>query len=74
MKILKQIWLILNRKEKTEASGLFFLLFIGACLEVLGVGLILPYLALINNPDLINKSPLAVNIFHYFNLSSTMKS
>ncbi len=71
MKVLKQIWLILNRKEKFEAIGLFCLLFIGACFETLGIGLIMPYIALINNPSSLNKYKIFIKITELLHLSST---
>lgn len=48
---MSQISHIFDRKDKLNFLLILFLFFIGGCLEVMGIGIILPYLALLLNPE-----------------------
>ena len=52
MTIVKKIIFLLNKKDKLRALKLFILMMIGMLLEIAGVSLIIPVLALLNNSDL----------------------
>lgn len=52
MTIVKKIIFLLNKKDKFRALKLFILMMIGMLLEIAGVSLIIPVLALLNNSDL----------------------
>ena len=45
MTFIGTIWPILNKVEKQRLIGLFFLMLIGMGLEMLGIGLMVPFLA-----------------------------
>jgi ABC-type multidrug transport system fused ATPase/permease subunit len=58
-RILKKFSLILNRQQKVRVVIIAILMLIGAFLETLGVGLILPLVSAITTPDLIETNKYA---------------
>jgi ATP-binding cassette subfamily C protein len=56
--IFKKLSYLLERREKIQVIGLFFLLLIGSLLEMLGVGFVVPFISLISQPDLIQEQPI----------------
>ncbi|MBO4303432.1 MAG: ABC transporter ATP-binding protein [Lentisphaeria bacterium] len=67
---LKKIWSLLDKKEKF----LFFLLLVmmcfGAYLELLGIGLVLPIIAVLTNPVLLQENKLLHFIYRLLSPSS----
>lgn len=57
MSTFRNIWKILRPVERKGAVGLFFLVFIGMLLETLGVGAVVPAVALMTQTDLLAKYP-----------------
>ncbi|HCW22586.1 MAG TPA: ABC transporter ATP-binding protein, partial [Lachnospiraceae bacterium] len=55
----RKINLLLDRTQKLKMVGLVFIMLIGACLEALGITLIIPILEAIINPDSITQ-----NLYH----------
>lgn len=55
--LLKKVWYLLITKQRISAAVLFCLMFIGMMLETLGIGLVIPVLALISQVDLAEKYP-----------------
>ncbi len=55
MKVFRQLWYILDRRERIE--GLFLLVFmtLGAGLETVSIGLVLPFIPILNDPSLLLK-------------------
>jgi ABC-type multidrug transport system fused ATPase/permease subunit len=51
------IWDVLTRRQRQAAVGLLLLMFVGMLLETLGVGLIVPALALMTHVDLGHRYP-----------------
>lgn len=62
--------LILERRQKRRLIVLFFLMLIGALLEVLGVSLMLPLLSAIMQPDIIEKNEAVKHICSILDLHS----
>src|SRR3974390_3135413 len=54
------IWDVLTRRERQAAVALLLLMVVGMLLETLGVGLIVPALALMTHVDLVQRYPLLV--------------
>jgi len=54
---LKKIWGLLTQPERRGALVLFAFMFIGMLLETLGIGLVIPALALLTQPDIANHYP-----------------
>ena len=57
MQHLKKLSSFFNREEKWSIFGLLVLMLISACFEALGVGLIMPFIALLNNPQIVLEHP-----------------
>ena len=57
---------ILNKNQKAKIIVLIFLLFLGMILEILGIGLLLPFLEIISDENITGKYPLLKDIFNYF--------
>ncbi|WP_201599038.1 ABC transporter ATP-binding protein [Psychrobacter piscatorii] len=51
IELLCQISQVLDREDKLKVLLILFLFLVGGCLEVIGIGIILPYLALLLNPE-----------------------
>lgn len=54
---------ILNKKEKFGIVFMLMLIFLSSCLEVLGIGIILPYLAILLEPQKIASIPMVNDIY-----------
>lgn len=63
MTLLRKLWKIFTPSQRIAAIGLLGLMFIGMCLETLGVGLVVPAVALMADADLIQKYPEAGAVF-----------
>lgn len=62
MDLLRKLATLFNRKEKITFGFLFFFLLIGALLETVGIGLIIPFLGVVTTPEIIFEN----RILHYF--------
>ena len=63
--MFKKVFFILSKEQRLSAGVLGFLLFIGVLLEMLGVGILLPVLTVIADPDYIfpiNEIPVIKNL------------
>jgi len=65
MKILKNLYSILNYQEKKRAGLLFVLITIMAIFDMIGVASILPFIAVLTNPSLVETN-LILNYFFQF--------
>jgi len=54
--LLKKIWSLLIGSEKIKMVLIVFMMAIGAVLEILGIGFIIPVVALVSKPDLMEQS------------------
>ena len=59
MKLIGQLWYILNPRERIEGSLLLWAMAIGAMLEAVSIGLVVPFIALLNEPELAFDGPVA---------------
>jgi len=55
MNKLHAIFNILNSSQKREGILLLFIISVGTIIEAVGIGLIIPFLTLIMNPDSVNE-------------------
>ncbi|OGV37065.1 MAG: hypothetical protein A2X48_04445 [Lentisphaerae bacterium GWF2_49_21] len=69
--ILKKIWSILNPKERITAVLIFVLMIFSAALEIVGIGLIMPVIALLSKPELIDHNRFFKIIHDFVNPEST---
>lgn len=65
-----KLFALLNRKEKFQAAGLIGLMFIGAGFEALGLGLLMPFISLLNRPDLIQEKPALRRIYEALGMAT----
>lgn len=70
MEIIPKIRRILTKREKVQLSILALLMLIGAILETFGIGLIVPFISLINNPHVIQEHKSLLFIYRLFNVKS----
>lgn len=68
--LFKKIWYLLDARERLQLAGLAFMTLIGAGLELLGIGLVLPFISLIGNPNVIQESDALSWIYDFFGSSS----
>jgi ABC-type multidrug transport system fused ATPase/permease subunit len=57
MKLIHQLWYILTPRERTQGAVLLCGLALGALLEAAAVGLIVPFIAVLNDPGLVLSAP-----------------
>ncbi|MBO5760347.1 MAG: ABC transporter ATP-binding protein [Lentisphaeria bacterium] len=68
---LKKIWLLLDKKEKFFFFILLFMMCTGAYLELMGIGLVLPIIAALTNPVLLQENKLLKILYDFLSPSST---
>jgi ATP-binding cassette, subfamily B, bacterial PglK len=57
VKLIRQLWYILTPREKIEGSFLLGAMALGACVEAVSIGLVIPFIAVLREPDLVFKAP-----------------
>jgi ATP-binding cassette subfamily C protein len=66
VKLIRQLWYILTPRERIEGGFLLGAMILGAFLETVSIGLILPFIAVLKQPDLLAGSrhlkPLLANL------------
>ena len=68
MQTIKKILFILSSRERKHAGLLLVMILIMALLDMIGVASILPFMAVLANPDIIQTNLILNNIFHTFNI------
>lgn len=54
MPLLSKLLYFFNRRDKIQAIGLLFMMLLGASFDALGVGLVMPFISIINNPGIVH--------------------
>lgn len=54
--MFKQLWTLFKPNERLICFGLLFMMLISAALEILGIGLVMPVIALLARPELIEQN------------------
>lgn len=65
MSIIKKILFLLSKKQKKELSILTILLFIGLVFEMLGLGVLLPVIAILINNNIQEKFPVIIPLLKF---------
>ena len=65
MKTLNKLLILLSSKERKQAIYLLVMILLMALLDALGVASIMPFIAVLANPDLIQTNSLINNVFNY---------
>ncbi|MGH8512594.1 MAG: hypothetical protein ACREV8_01325, partial [Gammaproteobacteria bacterium] len=68
MKLIRELWYILSRREKIEGSILLCSMALGALFEAVGIGLIVPFIAILKDPELMVKFSAARMLFSFLNI------
>ncbi len=66
--ILGKLNYIFNTKQKRQMAALLIAIFIGACLELVGVSLIMPLIRLISTPEVIEKPGILSTVYNTMNM------
>jgi ABC-type multidrug transport system fused ATPase/permease subunit len=70
MDLLKKLAYFFTKEEKLKASLLFGMMMLGGISEAIGIGLIVPYISLINNPDIIEKNKKLARLYSSYNFGT----
>ena len=62
MELVRQVWSLFEGPQKRRAIGLFFLMLMGAGFEALGIGLIMPFIALVADPASVAQMPVVPQV------------
>src|SRR5260370_37374684 len=66
MKLVRQLWYILPPQERMEGAFLLCAMVLGAFFEAMSIGLVIPFIAVLKEPDLLFKAeplrPLLSNL------------
>ena len=71
LNLLKSLWKYSNRQDRLMFYLLLLLMFAAANLELLGIGMLLPIVALLTNPELIHQNYFLEQFYRILNPSST---
>ena len=71
LELLKSLWKYSNKQERLIFYLLLLMMFAAANLELVGIGLLLPIVALLTNPELIHQNFFLKQIYLILNPSST---
>ena len=56
MKLIRQLWYILTPQERMEGAFLLCAMVLGAFFEALSIGVVIPFIAVLKQPELLSKS------------------
>ena len=65
MQTFKKLILLLNSKERNQAAILIVMILIMAILDTIGVASILPFVAVLTNPNIIDTNLFLGSIFNF---------
>ncbi|MDR7239974.1 ABC transporter ATP-binding protein [Neobacillus drentensis] len=68
---IKKLQLLFNRSEKKKFLILFLMMIMAALLETLGIGLIIPFVEMVTNPDIIHENAILSFVYNLFKFHST---
>lgn len=71
LELFKKIWILLSLHERKRAILLLLLMIAMALLEVLGISSIMPFLAVLGNPEVIHTNQYLSYLYVYLDFSST---
>jgi ATP-binding cassette, subfamily B, bacterial PglK len=67
VKLVRQLWYILTPQERVEGAFLLCAMVVGAFFEALSIGVVIPFIAVLREPNLLSKIPNIQPIFLGFN-------
>lgn len=69
-KIIRELYLMLTSRQRRQMIGLFCMMLLSAAIEIIGIGLVIPYLAVVTDPDKIMSKPIVSDIMMSCNIST----
>ena len=73
MKKIKKFLDLLNKSEKRQIYIILTLIILTALLDMVGIASIMPFMALLSNPELINSNEYFALVFNKLNLNSNQE-
>lgn len=70
MKYFKKIQYILKEAQSKKISGLFIMLILSGFFEAVGIGVVLPFISIVNDPGILKGQIWLINIFKLFNVTN----
>lgn len=67
----KKIWRLFEKNEKKKLLILFMMMTFAAIVETIGIGIIVPFVGIVTNPQIIQDQAILSFIYNFFNFSST---
>ncbi|MCE7792677.1 ABC transporter ATP-binding protein/permease [Salipaludibacillus sp. CUR1] len=71
MKDIKKILRLFNKREKKKLILLFIMMVIAAIFETIGIGLIVPFVSIITNPEVVQEQAILSYLYVTMNFQST---
>ena len=68
MKLIEKLNILVTKKEKRKGLLLTLLLLLGMIFEVIGIGLLLPILTAILNPEILFENQIIKDVFYFFDI------
>ncbi|MGG3564202.1 ABC transporter ATP-binding protein [Neobacillus rhizosphaerae] len=68
---IKKLWVLLDNRDKKKLLLLFLMLIIAAIFETAGIGLIVPFVGIVTDPDKIQQQSILSNVYETLNFQST---
>ncbi|MBI3378836.1 MAG: ABC transporter ATP-binding protein [Nitrospirae bacterium] len=70
MSTLRKLFFILSQQEKIQILLLAILMLLGAVFETFGIGLLIPFISQLNDPDFVNKSAKILWLYQSLGMTS----
>lgn len=70
IKTIQKLLLLFNKKEKRRFLILFIMMAIAAIFETIGIGLIVPFVGIVTNPDIIQDQAILSYVYDLFSFQS----
>ena len=71
MLTIKKLFKLFNKREKRNVLYLFLLMLLAAFLETVGIGLVVPFISIVTNPNIIEEQEILLFIYELFEFQST---
>ena len=71
--LIKRLWFYFSPKRKKQLSLLLVFTILGAFIDVLTLGMIFPFLAVLTAPDMVYDYPLIKDLLYYFDVQNNIE-
>jgi ATP-binding cassette, subfamily B, bacterial PglK len=68
VKLIRQVWYILDSRERIEGLILLFAMALGALFEAVSIGLVVPFIAVLKEPAAVLEAPLARRLLSFLDI------